>query len=208
MTAAPTLPFVAIVLAAGQGTRMKSARPKVLLPARGAPDGPLRRRDRPRRGRRATWSLVVGHGREEVRAYAPRSLRRQGADRGAGSAARHRARGLAVRCPRWATRPSACLILCGDTPLVPPSELRAPARRSGRSAPRDDHRQGPDPTGYGRILRDVNGAWSACASSKDASHGAAGHRRGQPRRLPRARCPSCARPSPRSRRTTRKKSSI
>ena len=104
-------PAAALLLAAGEGTRMRSALPKVLHPIGGAT----------LLGHAVTavaalspehLAVVVGHGRDQVRAEVDAlagQLGRPVVDRGAGAAARHRARravrarGAAVRAQpaRW-----------------------------------------------------------------------------------------------------------
>ena len=59
--AAAIAPLSVIILAAGEGKRMKSALPKVLQPLAGQPLLQARHRDRPRAGspRRSTWSTAT-----------------------------------------------------------------------------------------------------------------------------------------------------
>ena len=146
----------AILLAAGQGTRMKSALPKVMHRLCGLPIVHF--------GVQAALDagcgevvVVVGHGRQFVEEYLrsafPRERVRtvvQERQRGTGDAARV---GLAVVRGDMVR----ALILNGDVPLIGGADLRAVAR------PLDDA-TGPaalaiatcvvdDPAGYGRILR-------------------------------------------------------
>jgi bifunctional UDP-N-acetylglucosamine pyrophosphorylase/glucosamine-1-phosphate N-acetyltransferase len=111
-----TAKTTALILAAGQGTRMKSALPKVLHPVAGRPMVALRRRSRPRAGCRRR-----GRGRgarpRARRGWPSKALRRsrahalQAEQRGTGDAARA---GLgAVRptrraCARSTTATSRC----------------------------------------------------------------------------------------------------
>ncbi len=147
----------AILLAAGQGTRMKSAMPKVMHRICGLPII--------HHGVQAALDagcgdvvVVVGHGRQLVEEYLARAFPGdrvrtvvQEHQRGTGDAARvglTAVRGEMVRA----------LILNGDVPLVRADELRAvlkplddltaPASLSIATCVVDD------PTGYGRILRD------------------------------------------------------
>ncbi len=110
---------VAVVLAAGQGTRMRSARPKVLHEAAGRP--------------LLAWVLsaaravgcerivvVVGHGAEEVRATCTDTdieWVEQSEQRGTGHALARV--GPAIR------ETTRLLVLSGDVPLVRPATLRA-----------------------------------------------------------------------------------
>jgi bifunctional UDP-N-acetylglucosamine pyrophosphorylase/glucosamine-1-phosphate N-acetyltransferase len=145
----------AIVLAAGQGTRMKSALPKVMHPVAGLPIVHY--------GVQAALDagcgevvVVVGYGRETVEAYVARAFagRRvrtavQEKQLGTGDAARA---GLAA----LGGQPDKVLVMNGDVPLVGGDDLRAVARAL------DEQRLASlaiatclveDPSGYGRILR-------------------------------------------------------
>ena len=160
--------FVAVVLAAGQGTRMKSARPKVLHEVAG----------------RALvgWAIdtalaagaervvtVVGHGREAVERY----LRsRYEADKVVTQVQpEQRGTGHAVRCalPALADWKESVTILYGDCPLIPAHALDALHRARHR------HPLGllvatlDQPTGYGRVLRDRDGCVVGIREEKDAS---------------------------------------
>ena len=150
----------AIVLAAGQGTRMKSALAKVMHPVCGLPivhfvvqaalDASC-----------DEVVVVVGHGRQAVkeylaRAFAPREglagrvrTAVQEHQRGTGDAARA---GLAA----IATPTSRILVLNGDVPLVRGEDLRAV--EAALDAPGSPALAlatcvVDDPAGYGRILR-------------------------------------------------------
>jgi bifunctional UDP-N-acetylglucosamine pyrophosphorylase/glucosamine-1-phosphate N-acetyltransferase len=145
----------AIVLAAGQGTRMKSATPKVLHPLCGLPIVHFGVRAALDAGCKEVI-VVVGHGGAHVteylrKAFAGQPVRAvvQESQRGTGDAARV---GVAAVTPTTAR----VLILYGDVPLVRAEDLRAVA------GPLDDERSPAlalatcvvdDPTGYGRVLR-------------------------------------------------------
>ena len=188
MTTVEHAPLTAVILAAGQGTRMKSARPKVLHELCGRPmihfvvDAALA-------AGAGDVVVVVGHGRDDVSAYLARAFGErvrtalQETQRGTGDA---------VRCALPYLRPEAdaVLLLCGDTPLLDAEELgrlrdalagRAgagegalPPARSGGATPRPLPLAMltavlPDPTGYGRILRDAGGRVLGVREHKDAS---------------------------------------
>jgi bifunctional UDP-N-acetylglucosamine pyrophosphorylase/glucosamine-1-phosphate N-acetyltransferase len=149
-------PLTAIVLAAGQGTRMKSARPKVVHALCGRPmlhyvvDAALA-------AGAADVVVVVGFGRDEVTADLgaafPNTVRTAVQDEQRGT-------GHAVRCalPALAEGADRVLILCGDTPLIEAGELR---RLDGALTPNTPLAMLTiaiaDPSGYGRILRDTRG---------------------------------------------------
>jgi len=148
----------ALVLAAGQGTRMNSDLPKVLHPVAGRPllSHVLGALDELGVGRSL---VVIGHQRERVRAAFPSAEVEwvdQAEQRGTGHA-------VLMAGPRLADFAGTLLVVCGDTPL-----LRAPAlhdllethRGSGASVTVLSARV-PDPKGYGRILRTPGGAEDA-----------------------------------------------
>src|SRR5688572_4809754 len=151
-----------IVLAAGLGKRMRSDLPKVLHPLAGRPllahvlDAA--RALTPRR-----IAVVHGHGAEQVRAAfgdVEIDWVLQAEQLGTGHAVRQAVPLLA---------PDAdVLILYGDVPLVRPATLRrlVDASRQGLALLTVDL---PDPSGYGRILRDQAGRVAGIVEQKDAS---------------------------------------
>jgi bifunctional UDP-N-acetylglucosamine pyrophosphorylase/glucosamine-1-phosphate N-acetyltransferase len=157
----------AAVLAAGKGTRMKSARAKVLHPVLGMPvlEHVLRAL--------ATVApqpvaVVVGHQAEEVeRAFADRGLTfvRQDPPLGTGHALQS-ARAVFAQDPR-----RALLVVNGDLPLLRGStvaELLRAHERSDRAATLLTVEL-DDPGAYGRILRDADGGVAAIVEARDAS---------------------------------------
>ncbi|WP_437596161.1 bifunctional UDP-N-acetylglucosamine diphosphorylase/glucosamine-1-phosphate N-acetyltransferase GlmU [Sorangium sp. So ce590] len=171
-TAQPT-PLTAVVLAAGQGTRMKSARPKVLHELCGRPmihhvvDAALA-------AGASDVVVVVGHGRDEVSGYLDRAFGAQGKNVRTALQAEQRGTGDAVRCamPHLEATAEAVLILCGDTPLLDPEQLTQlrGALDGARDAPMAMlTARVADPTGYGRILRDGAGRVIGIREHKDAS---------------------------------------
>lgn len=153
-TTAPTH-TTAIVLAAGQGTRMKSALPKVMHAVSGWPIVHF--------GVKAALDagceqvvVVVGHGREVVEKYVAKAFPGgrvvtavQEQQRGTGDAARAGLAAVEARARR-------VLVISGDVPLVTGADLRAVcAPLDGPAAPALVVATcvARDPTGYGRILR-------------------------------------------------------
>jgi bifunctional UDP-N-acetylglucosamine pyrophosphorylase / glucosamine-1-phosphate N-acetyltransferase len=145
----------AIILAAGQGTRMKSALPKVMHPVCGLPIVHFGVQAALDAGC-ADVIVVVGHRRDLVEQYLSRAFDGrvrtavQAEQRGTGDAARA---GLAaVRAGA-----SRVLLMNGDVPLIAGADVRAV------EAPLDDAPSSgvlsfatcvvDDPTGYGRVLR-------------------------------------------------------
>jgi len=170
MPTPPSPPSTAIILAAGQGTRMKSARPKVLHELCGRPMIHHVVSAAMAAGAEDVI-VVVGHGREEVAAYLAHAF---------GSRVRtavqdtQQGTGHAVRCALPALSPTAdrVFLLYGDTPLLDPTELsQLPhALDADPSAPLALLTvRLPDPTGYGRIVRDPAGRVLRVVEQKDAT---------------------------------------
>ncbi len=154
-----------VILAAGQGKRMQSSLPKVLHPIAG----------------RAMLShvldaaeslgaqgivVVVGHGAEQVqKAYAKHpdlQFALQQPQLGTGHAVLQ-----AVPLLQEDGHEDVTIVLYGDVPLVQPETLRAllAARGQGLAVLTEIL---ADPTGYGRIVRDVKGQVCAIVEHKDA----------------------------------------
>jgi bifunctional UDP-N-acetylglucosamine pyrophosphorylase/glucosamine-1-phosphate N-acetyltransferase len=155
-----------ILLAAGKGTRMRSGRAKVLHemlgePMLAYPAAAARALDP------ARIVAVVGHQADEIRKRfdaSPLSFVLQEPQLGSGHAV------LAAREALAGFRGRA-LVLYGDGPLVRPETLRAlldDHARSGRDVTLLAMRL-PDPTGYGRVLRDGQGNVTAIREERDAS---------------------------------------
>ncbi|MBM7422144.1 bifunctional UDP-N-acetylglucosamine diphosphorylase/glucosamine-1-phosphate N-acetyltransferase GlmU [Spongiibacter marinus] len=151
-----------IILAAGQGTRMRSALPKVLHPLAGKPM--LQHAiDAAAQTDPAAIHVVVGHGAEQVKAgvsHPNLQWALQAEQKGTGHAV---AQGLAA-----VAEDATVLITYGDVPLVRPETLQAMVARCRDTlvlltATLDD------PTGYGRIIRNTDGAVQAIVEQKDAS---------------------------------------
>ncbi len=153
----------AVILAAGQGTRMKSARPKVLQEIAGH-SLLAHVLDQQARPLGAQVHVVYGHGGEQVRAaFADdESLNwvEQAQQLGTGHAVAQALPGIPDE--------AVVLILYGDVPMVSPDSLRAlcDAAREGELAILTVEMA--DPAGYGRILRDARGAIAGIVEHKDA----------------------------------------
>jgi bifunctional UDP-N-acetylglucosamine pyrophosphorylase/glucosamine-1-phosphate N-acetyltransferase len=158
-----------MVLAAGQGTRMKSAVPKVLHRIAGVPMVFYSVENALAAGADEVV-VVVGHGREQVsEALAARFgdrvlLAVQEQQRGTADAVRA---GLA----RVGPDVGEVVITYGDTPCVPAELLAALVRAREDTGARLAlvTTEIDDPTGYGRILRDAASRVVAIREHKDCS---------------------------------------
>jgi bifunctional UDP-N-acetylglucosamine pyrophosphorylase/glucosamine-1-phosphate N-acetyltransferase len=151
-----------VILAAGQGTRMRSQRPKVLHEVAG----------RPMLGHVIAVArsldpdaihVIHGHGAEQVRAAFPDTdldWVLQAEQLGTGHA-------VAQALPRIPAS-HRVLVLCADVPLLRRETLSQLLEATGDGA-------GllavtlEDPTGYGRVLRDADGDVRGIVEEKDAS---------------------------------------
>jgi len=156
------MPLDVIVLAAGQGKRMRSALPKVLHPLGGRPL--LAHVLDTARTLGARHTVVVhGHGAEAVRnAFAGSYLRwaLQAEQLGTGHAVQQAA--------PLVGSDGKVLILYGDVPLVRVETLKRLVDAAGdgvaiTTAELDE------PRGYGRIVRDANGSVMRIVEEKDAT---------------------------------------
>lgn len=147
---------VAVVLAAGLGTRMKSTKAKVLHEVAGEPLlGHVMRAVADAGISNAV--VVVGHQRDVVTqylhtAFPTASTAVQEQMRGTGDAVRH-------AVPQLPDDADTVMVLAGDTPLLTGATLQhliAQHGASGASATVLTARL-DDPTGYGRIVRDQSG---------------------------------------------------
>lgn len=142
----------AIVLAAGAGTRMKSSLSKVLQPLLGRPMAAFTVGAARDAGMDAV--VVVHHQEDQVRAaLAGPGLRFARQERliGTGDA-------VASALPEL-PQDGVVVVLYGDCPLILADTLRGllDAHGADRAATVVTARA-PDPTGYGRLVRDANGA--------------------------------------------------
>lgn len=165
-------PSAVIILAAGEGTRMKSTLPKVLHPIAGrtllghvieaaAAAEPQH------------LVIVVGHGRDQVRAYveeiAPWALTVvQDEQNGTGHAVRIALGALESAVPEL---DGPVVVLTGDTPLLTGATVQTLVVDHERAAAGVTMitAQLFDPSGYGRVVRDHDGNVVAVVEHKDAT---------------------------------------
>jgi bifunctional UDP-N-acetylglucosamine pyrophosphorylase/glucosamine-1-phosphate N-acetyltransferase len=155
----------AVVLAAGQGTRMKSSLPKVVHPIAGRA--------------MVNWVLdalrgagvehvvvVVGHGADAVRDALPADVAVVVQERqlGTGDAAQVGLAGLDAGC-------DTVVVACGDTPLLPSALIARMVQEHGSEA-RDVTMLSAvvdDAGSYGRVVRGADGAVAKVVEARDAS---------------------------------------
>ena len=152
-----------VILAAGQGKRMKSAFPKVLQPLAGQP---LLRHviSRARQLEPDSIHVVYGHGGEQVRAaIADTDVKwaLQAEQLGTGHALVQAMPGIAAD--------ALVLVLYGDVPLIDPETLKRLIALAGPKAMSLLTVMLDDPTGYGRIVRNARGAIQKIVEQKDAN---------------------------------------
>ena len=150
-----------VVLAAGQGKRMRSKLPKVLHPLAGRPllahvletVGLLRP---------AGVFVVVGHQAEQVRAAIRAQVRwvEQAEQRGTGHAA--------AQALPFLNEDALALVLCGDVPLVSPCTLRACIAAAGDGLALVTA-QPSEPGALGRIKRNASGRIEGIVEFRDAT---------------------------------------
>lgn len=158
------LPLHVIVLAAGEGKRMRSRLPKVLMPVAGQPMLAhvlaAARRLQPER-----IHVVYGHAGDQVRAAFPDASNpdvnwvEQHARRGTG----HAVQQVLPHLPEQAR----VLVLYGDVPLIQASTLDVLLRSGGPLAVL--FAELAVPTGYGRLVCDDEGRVTAIVEERDCT---------------------------------------
>lgn len=152
-----------VILAAGQGSRMKSSLPKVLHPLGGKPMV-QHVIDAASTLDNARVHLVVGHGAQAVR----EALDGQTVDFVEQTEQLGTGHAVTQALPVIG-EDSAVLVLCGDVPLIKPETLARMATIVKGGDVGLLTVEVADSTGYGRIIRDDNGAVKAIVEHKDAT---------------------------------------
>jgi bifunctional UDP-N-acetylglucosamine pyrophosphorylase/glucosamine-1-phosphate N-acetyltransferase len=153
-------PLHVVVLAAGQGTRMKSRLPKVLHPVAGRPMlGHVV--DTAHELSAAACHVVHGHGADAVReAFRDSAVTwvLQAEQKGTAHAVAQALAGI--------PDDARVLVLYGDVPLIRAQTLRPLLEAKGLALLTAEL---PDPHGYGRIVRNKAGRVTSIVEEKDAS---------------------------------------
>ncbi len=158
----PVTPLSVVVLAAGAGKRMGSPLPKVLQPLAGRPLldhvlvcaealGPT------------AIHVVHGHGGERVRHHFAERAHLNWVEQSQRLGTGHAVAQAIPQIPL----DHLVLVLCGDVPLLRPATLAALLSATGAGVGVLSVAL-PDPTGYGRIVRDATGGVSAIVEERDA----------------------------------------
>jgi bifunctional UDP-N-acetylglucosamine pyrophosphorylase/glucosamine-1-phosphate N-acetyltransferase len=155
----------AVVLAAGQGTRMKSKLYKVLHPVCGKPMV-QHVIDQVTKLHIEQIVTVIGHGAEKVKAELGGQSRYvlQDEQLGTGHAVLQAKDILGKNC-------GTTLVVCGDTPLIKAETMEALFKHHEEAGAKVTvlTAQALDPAGYGRIVRNETGLVEKIVEHKDAS---------------------------------------
>ena len=159
----PRQRILAVVLAAGQGTRLRSSLPKVLHPAAGRPmlDWVLRAA---RSAGCEDIAVVIGHGAETVRqAFDAEEITwvLQEEQKGTGHAL---AQAESVMC-----EPGIMLVLSGDVPLVSATTLGQLVRAAQEGWASMAVADLDNPGSLGRVLTAADGSLAGIVEASDAS---------------------------------------
>ena len=149
-----------LILAAGQGTRMRSRLPKVLHPICGRPMIAW-----PVAAARAAGMgqvVVIGGPERELEGHLPEgvALAVQPQPRGTGDAV--------VSAREWIERTATVLVLSGDVPLITREAIRelADTHAANGAAATIATMELDDPSGYGRVVRTADGGVERVVETK------------------------------------------
>jgi bifunctional UDP-N-acetylglucosamine pyrophosphorylase/glucosamine-1-phosphate N-acetyltransferase len=153
-----------VILAAGQGTRMKSELPKVLHPVCGRPML-LHVLDAVGQLCAPRVVVVLGYGYEQVLPHLPPECLVAFQERQLGT-------GHALLAAAPQLIPGPAVVLPGDTPLVTGETLLSLVGDYGASGASATVLTAllEDPSGYGRVIRDSDGSVSRIVEHRDATH--------------------------------------
>ncbi|PJJ95764.1 UDP-N-acetylglucosamine diphosphorylase/glucosamine-1-phosphate N-acetyltransferase [Lysobacteraceae bacterium NML03-0222] len=155
-------PLHIVILAAGEGKRMKSRLPKVLQKVAGKPMlGHVI--DTARQLKPAGIHIVYGHGGDQVLAAFSAETDLQWAEQRQRLGTGHAVQQVMAQIPAAAR----VLVLYGDVPLISAESLEKLLAQDAALAVLVAELA--NPTGYGRILRDAEGRVGAIVEEKDAN---------------------------------------
>ncbi|MFC3882066.1 bifunctional UDP-N-acetylglucosamine diphosphorylase/glucosamine-1-phosphate N-acetyltransferase GlmU [Bacillus songklensis] len=155
----------AVILAAGQGTRMKSSLYKVLHPVCGKPMV-QHVIDQLSELQLTKMITIVGHGAEKVRAHVgDKSLFALQEEQLGTAHAVMQAKDL------LADAEGTTIVICGDTPLITAETIDALLQHHEHTKAKATilTAYAEDPTGYGRIIRNEDGLVEKIVEHKDAT---------------------------------------
>jgi len=155
--------LMAVVLAAGKGTRMKSEQPKVLFEAGGMPMIDYVVNTAQRIGAEKI-NVVIGSGAEKVKEHLGEkvSYSLQKEQRGTGDA-------VMAAASEIENFDGKVLILCGDMPLVKADSLLEFIKHSHGALVSFMSVKVKKPDGYGRVIRGIDGGVIRIVEEKDAN---------------------------------------
>ncbi|NSL52886.1 bifunctional UDP-N-acetylglucosamine diphosphorylase/glucosamine-1-phosphate N-acetyltransferase GlmU [Calidifontibacillus erzurumensis] len=155
----------AIILAAGQGTRMKSKLYKVLHPVCGKPmvEHVI---DHVAKLEMKRVVTIIGHGAEKVKEYLGNKCEYALQEEQLGTA--HAVRQAEALLGE---EEGTTLVICGDTPLITPETMMALMEHHAKTKAKATILTAisNDPTGYGRVIRNENGLVEKIVEHKDAN---------------------------------------
>jgi len=155
-----------VILAAGQGKRMRSALPKVLHPIAGKPMLAHVIASAQAIPGEHQSIVVIGHGGDAVKAYLEQNNIQaktvvQAEQKGTGHAV--------LQAGDLLDESQNTLILYGDVPLIRTATLETLANLASSGAVGLLTQAMTNPTGYGRIVRNLDGNVAAIVEEKDAN---------------------------------------
>ncbi|UHA61037.1 bifunctional UDP-N-acetylglucosamine diphosphorylase/glucosamine-1-phosphate N-acetyltransferase GlmU [Metabacillus litoralis] len=155
----------AVILAAGQGTRMKSSLYKVLHPVCGKPmvQHVL---DQVSQLTLSKIVTIVGHGAEKVKSQLGDQTEYALQSEQLGTA-----HAVMQAAPFLENEEGTTIVICGDTPLITSETMAALLSHHQESQAKATvlTAKAEDPTGYGRIVRNDKGTVEKIVEHKDAS---------------------------------------
>lgn len=155
----------AIILAAGQGTRMKSKLYKVLHPVCGKPMV-QHVVDQISRLHIEEMVTIIGHGAEKVKSQLGSQSQYALQEQQLGTA-----HAVIQAKDMLAGKQGVTLVVCGDTPLIKAETMEALFKQHEETQAKATvlTAKATDPTGYGRVIRNDQGYVEKIVEHKDAS---------------------------------------